>query len=82
MSDKKLLKNCPFCGGNKLGIADKSVAGRYMEFGRIFYHKVYVECKECYARGGQALGKTVREALDEVPSYITTVEELKKKSNR
>lgn len=79
MSDKKLLP-CPFCGGEVLGIADKSVPGRYMEFGRIFYHKVYVECKKCYSRGGQALGKTVGEVFDEVPSYITTIEELEKRA--
>ena len=79
MSDKKLLP-CPFCGGEVLGIADKSVPGRYLEFGRIVYHKVYVECKKCYSRGGQALGKTVGEVFDEVPSYITTIEELKKRA--
>ena len=36
--------------------------------------------KKCYSRGGQALGKTVGEVFDEVPPYITTIEELKKRA--
>lgn len=51
------LKPCPFCGGNKLGFSEKTVA---RDFGtsRVYHGAIY--CKGCNAYGSRVLSEKIK----------------------
>ena len=57
MADKTTLKPCPFCGGVKLDISEKSVA---RDYGTMVQYHVTVYCKTCHAYGARVLTEKVK----------------------
>ena len=51
------LKPCPFCGGTKLGVSEKSVA---RDFGTMVQYQVAVYCTDCNAYGPRVLTEKIK----------------------
>lgn len=72
MSQLENLKQCPFCGGNKLKLDSKNSRVFDMELRRKVDKPTYsVRCSKCFARGGTSKDKNqaivnwnTREELD------------------
>ena len=74
------MRECPFCGGNKLKIDGKRSRAGYTGLDDIVYVDRYsVRCLRCYARGGIATGRVLLgiRAVSNVPEWITTADSLK-----
>lgn len=58
------LRNCPFCGGNKTGISEKSVS---RDHGTSTQYQVAVYCNSCHTYGPRVLTEKVKNKYPEPP---------------
>lgn len=78
------LKSCPFCGGTKLKVEQKSrLAGWNGLDMRVEMHTYSVRCNICHARGGTAGGRVMndtRTRCAQLPDWATTDKALEAKA--
>lgn len=81
------LKPCPFCGGTKLKIEQKSTFAGYNGLDhRVERHTYSVRCNICHARGGTVGGKVIQHfhlyvgREIPIPEWATTDDVLQNKA--
>ena len=69
------LKPCPFCGGAKLDVSEKSVA---RDYGTMRCYHVAVYCKDCNTYGPRVLTEKVKNNV--YPSPFVDFEKAREKA--